>query len=203
MNGFTSSPYECRRCGCRGVRLVSERVRRVWVVGTTGSGKSRLARELAGAIGARCVELDAIYHQPGWTPLPADEFRRRVAEAVAGERWVIDGNYGEARELVLARADTVAWFDLPRWVVMRQLAGRTLRRMATRQELWNGNREQFRYLLSRDPEVNIMLWAWQRHKHVRERYRAMAEDPANRHVTFARVPSRRAAHELVDRARRS
>jgi hypothetical protein len=38
------------------------------------------------------VELDLIYHQPGWQPLPAEEFRRRVADTVnmsrSGERWI-------------------------------------------------------------------------------------------------------------------
>lgn len=203
VNGFTSSFHECMRCGPRGARLVSGSVRRVWVVGTTGSGKSWLARALATALGVRHVELDAIYHQPEWTPLPPEQFRLRVAEAVSGDRWVIDGNYQAAGELVLARADTVVWFDLPRRVVMRQLTRRTLRRMRTREVLWNGNREDFHFLFSRDPEVNILLWAWQRHEHYRQRYAALAADPAYAHITFARVPSRRAARELVDRVRRS
>ena len=53
------------------------------------------------------VELDGIFHQPGWAPLAADEFRRRVAEVTAGDAWVIDGNYSAVRPLVWARADTV------------------------------------------------------------------------------------------------
>ena len=53
-------------------------MRRVSVVGAPGSGKSTLAARLAGRLGATHVELDAIFHQPGWTALPADEFRRRV-----------------------------------------------------------------------------------------------------------------------------
>lgn len=52
------------------------------------------------------VELDAIYHQPGWQPLPAEEFTRRVAAVVTGEGWVIDGNYSVVRDLVWTRADT-------------------------------------------------------------------------------------------------
>lgn len=32
--------------------------------------------------------------------------------------------------------------------------------MVLRKQLWNGNRESIRYLLSADPEINVLLWAW-------------------------------------------
>ena len=32
----------------------------------------------------------------------------------AGERWVIEGNFGQVRDLVWSRADNVVWLDLPR-----------------------------------------------------------------------------------------
>jgi adenylate kinase family enzyme len=92
-------------------------VRRVSVVGNSGSGKTRLGRMLAERLGVPFVELDAIFHQAGWQPLPPEEFRARVEAAAAGDGWVIDGNYSTVRDLVWARADTVVWFDLPRLTV--------------------------------------------------------------------------------------
>ncbi|MCA1843265.1 MAG: (d)CMP kinase, partial [Actinobacteria bacterium] len=61
------------------------------VVGNSGSGKSTLAVALASRLGVPCLELDAVFHQPGWTELPVGEFRARVADAAAGHAWVIDG----------------------------------------------------------------------------------------------------------------
>jgi adenylate kinase family enzyme len=84
-------------------------VRRIAVVGTSGSGKTWLGREIARRLVVPFVELDSIYHQPGWQPLPAEEFRRRVADIVAGAGWVIDGNYSAVRDVVWTRADTVIW----------------------------------------------------------------------------------------------
>ena len=75
---------------------------RVSVVGTSGAGKSTLARSLAARLGASFLELDSVNHQADWVPLPTPEFRRRVASVVAGERWVIDGNYSKVRDLVWA-----------------------------------------------------------------------------------------------------
>src|ERR1017187_1525754 len=66
-------------------------VRRVSVIGNAGSGKSALARALAARLGVPHVELDGIYHQPGWIPLAGEEFVRRVGAAAAGDGWVIDG----------------------------------------------------------------------------------------------------------------
>ena len=57
---------------------------RVSVIGTSGSGKTTFAGELARRLGVRHVDLDAINWQPGWRDLSqhdGDEFRRRVADA--------------------------------------------------------------------------------------------------------------------------
>jgi adenylate kinase family enzyme len=70
-------------------------VQRVSVVGTSGSGKSILARELARALDVPVVELDALHWLPGWAERPDEEFAAAVAQAAAGERWVIDGNYSK------------------------------------------------------------------------------------------------------------
>ena len=55
-------------------------VQRVSVVGNSGSGKSTLAAALAGRLAVSRFELDSIYHQPGWNPLPAADFRARVSD---------------------------------------------------------------------------------------------------------------------------
>jgi len=164
-------------------------VQRVSVVGTSGVGKSTVSRELARRLGASWLELDSVYHQVGWTPLDTAEFRARVAAVAAGERWVIDGGYSAVRDLVWARADTVVWLDLPRRTVMRRITCRTLRRVAGRVELWNGNRERWRNLFTWDKNESIIAWAWQTYGSRRERYAALLTDPANAHLTFVRLTS--------------
>jgi adenylate kinase family enzyme len=172
-------------------------VLRVSVVGNSGSGKSTLAGALASRLGVPHIELDAIYHQPGWQPLPAAEFRARVDALTANGGWVVDGNYSAVRDLVWARADSVVWLDPPRRTVMRQIVLRTLRRMALRVDLWNGNRERWRNLLTRDPEESIIAWAWQRHAVYRARYLAASTDRAWRHLTFIRVGCREDRRRLL------
>jgi adenylate kinase family enzyme len=177
-------------------------MRRISVVGCSGSGKTTFARALAGALGVPHLELDSVFHQADWQPLPREEFRAIAGEFAACESWVVDGNYGSVRDLVWGRADTVIWLDPPRGRVMRQVVRRTLSRMARRTELWNGNREQWRNLLRADPELSIILWAWTRYGSYEERYGAAQHDPANAHLEFIRVRTRAESAELLDRARR-
>jgi adenylate kinase family enzyme len=167
------------------------------VVGNSGAGKSTVARELAARLNVPHVELDAIFHQPGWTPLPKDEFAARVAAAAGEEGWVIDGNYSVVRPLVWARADTVVWLDPPRRVVIRRIVWRTIRRAAIRAELWNGNRERWKNLFTWNAEESVIAWSWRKHRAYKERYGAAARDPANAHLEFIRITSRADRQQLL------
>ena len=179
----------------------SAAVRRVSVVGTSGAGKSTFASSLALVLGAAFLELDAEHHQAGWTPLPAAEFRALVAAAAAGERWVIDGNYGTVQDLVWARADTVVWLDLPRRTVMRRVIWRSVRRAAGRTELWNGNRERWQNFFSLDKEESVIAWAWQTHASNRARYEAAMADPLHSHLRFVRLRSPAAVRGFLREAK--
>jgi adenylate kinase family enzyme len=171
-------------------------VRQISVVGNSGSGKTTVARELAATLGVPHLELDSIFHQPGWQPLDETNFLQRVDEFTAAPGWVVDGNYSAVRELVWSRADTVVWLDLPRRRVMRRVIWRTLCRMATKAELWNGNREQWRNLLG-PPQDSIIMWAWTKHGAYRQGYLTAQADPANDHLRFVRVRSGRQLAELL------
>jgi adenylate kinase family enzyme len=133
--------------------------RRVVVYGPSGSGKSTLARALGERLGLPVIELDAVYHaRPGWQDLTKEEFRAAVAGVLAAHPggWVIEGNYAMVRDLILPRAETVAWLDLPFRVVYPRLAWRTISRSLRGEPLWNGNRETLRQtFFSRD---SMLLW---------------------------------------------
>jgi adenylate kinase family enzyme len=122
------------------------------------------------------------------------ELRERVGAAAAGDAWVIDGNYSASRDLVWARADTVIWLDLPLAVVMWQVVTRTIRRIARREQLWNGNRESLRTALGRD---SIILWAATTYGRRRHDYPTMlAERPPR--VTAIRLRSNRAKRRFLE-----
>ncbi|HEY1739408.1 MAG TPA: shikimate kinase [Acidimicrobiia bacterium] len=154
--------------------MTRHEVLRVSVIGCSGSGKSTLARALADRIGADFIELDSIFHQANWIPLPDNEFRDRVRARTAGERWVVDGNYGVVRPIVLERATTVVWLDYSRPRVMTRVIRRSVARGVTRRELWNGNKEDPREWIRADHPIR---WAWSQHGRKRIEYTARFAEP--------------------------
>src|SRR5919198_2399156 len=97
---------------------------RILILGRTGSGKTTLARELAAALGVPHVELDSLYFGPDFSTAPLSVLRERTSAAIAGDRWVTDGNKRAVRDLVWPRADTIVWLDYPVYVSLWRLAGR-------------------------------------------------------------------------------
>lgn len=81
------------------------------------------------------------------------------------------------------------WLDLPKRTVMRRVAWRTARRVIGRAELWNGNRESWRQVLTWDAEVSVISRAWHKHGEYRALFAAAAADPANGHLRFIRLTS--------------
>ncbi len=130
-------------------------MQRIVVVGTSGAGKTTLAREIARCKGVPHIEMDALHWQENWTATTADELRDLVMEAVAQPSWVLDGNYSMVRDEIWPRADTIVWLDYSFCVVFGRVLKRTLRRAIWREELWNGNRESWRMMFSRD---SILWW---------------------------------------------
>ena len=85
--------------------------KRIVVIGRTGSGKTTLARELAAALDVHHVELDSLFFGPDFSTVSLPVLQERTSAAVAGDRWVIDGNKSAVRDLVWPRADTLIWLD--------------------------------------------------------------------------------------------
>jgi hypothetical protein len=151
-------------------------MRRINVTGTSCSGKTTLARDLARRLDVPHIEFDALFWGPNWTPIPREVFRARLTDAMAADAWVADGGYSAVRDITWQRADTVVWLDYPMWTVLARWARRTLRRIRSREESWpgTGNRESLRNALRSDG----LLW-WILYTH-RRRHRTMAQSMRDR-----------------------
>jgi adenylate kinase family enzyme len=168
-------------------------MRRVAINGGSGSGKSTLARRLHEVLDLPYVEIDSLQHGPGWQPRPT--FLADVTRFVEGERWVIEYQYDAARPVILDRADTFVWLDLPTRQVMWQVLRRTLRRRWRNEDLGYGNREGplWRVLVERE---HIIRWAWHTRRWSAQRADGVRRDRPD--LPVVRLRSRSAVDAWVD-----
>ena len=171
---------------------------KICVMGCSGGGKTTFAALLAQSLELPHLELDSLYHQAGWNSLSTAEFRARVEKFTSHDEWVVDGNYiTEVGDITWGGADSIIWLDTPRLVATARVVRRTLGRVFLRKELWNGNREDWRQVLSRDPERSIVVWAWKMHDKYTDRYESAMTDPRWRHIRFVRLRTRREVRRFL------
>jgi adenylate kinase family enzyme len=174
---------------------------RVAVIGTSASGKTTFAARLAHRLGSVHVELDQLHWLPGWEMRPLDDFRELVRQVAAGERWVIDGNYGKVRDIIWPRATHIVWLNYPLHVVFWHALKRTLHRVVTKEELYSGNRETWRSMLfDRD---SIPWWVLRTFYRRRREYPQLFALPAHSHLEVIELPSPSESMEWLKEINRS
>lgn len=154
-----------------------------------------MATRIARVLDMPHIEFDALRHGPNWTETPDDVFREQLRLELQGDRWVGDGNYSIARDIVWSRATTLVWLDYPIRVVLWRLFWRTMRRGVLREELWHGNTERLRWhFLSRQ---SLFLWALKSHWRRRRTIPPALAHPDHAHLDLVRLRSPRAAHDWL------
>ena len=87
-------------------------MRRIMVIGGSGSGKSTVGLALGRALGLPVVHLDRIYWGPQWGKLPDADRQAAVARVLALPGYVLEGGSPATYAARLADCDTLVWLDL-------------------------------------------------------------------------------------------
>jgi len=128
-------------------------MRRVAIIGSSGSGKSMLARRLGDITGLPVVHIDTLFWLPGWVARGEAEFDEVLRQEVAKDRWIIDGNYSRTMPARLAAADTVIWLDFARRVCLwRAVKRRIIHHGKSRPDMSAGCAEKI--------DLEFLLWIW-------------------------------------------
>lgn len=173
-------------------------MKKIIVIGVTGSGKSTIAKKLSEKLNIPCIQLDFLFWKPNWEPASDEEFFEKIRNAIDNKpQWVLDGNYGRTNHLTWKDADTVIWIDLPFWLTFYQNFTRSLSRAFTQKELWEGtgNKESFFRMFSRD---SILLWLFKTYSSHSSRYLARISDPAYAHINFHHLRSRKEIKKFLN-----
>lgn len=174
-------------------------MKRINVIGTTGSGKSTFANRLADKLGYTCIHMDQLFWKPDWVESSDEEFIPKVKEVVSGETWILDGNYSRTNNIKWENADTVIWLDYSYPRTLIQLLKRTVNRVVTKEELWpgTGNRESFRKaFMSKD---SIFTWFFKCYRRNKVRYENLGRSFRQGHINFIRLRSPKEAEAFIER----
>jgi len=126
-------------------KLISE-ASRINVVGTSGSGKSTFAQQLADIKGCTYIEMDRLFWKPNWEESTDEEYLPKIDQATSKDRWILDGSYSRTRSITWPRTQVVIFLDLPFLQTLFRVTRRAIERSQSGTEIWpgTGNKETFR-----------------------------------------------------------
>ena len=170
-------------------------VQRINVIGTSGSGKSTVSRQIAKKLNLPYVELEALCWQSNWTELTDEKFFSKVKTALSGDGWVLDGTYSRTRHIKWERVQMVIYLDLPFHIVFYRVLHRTLMYIFQGQVLWAGNKETIlRAFFTAD---SIILWTLKTFSRNRKDYSIISQSSKYSHIKFVRLSSREEVQNFV------
>ena len=132
---------------------LSDLGRRIIVMGPTNAGKSTLAVAVAEKLDVPALHLDLLRHLPNtdWEQRPDDEFAALHDESIAGQEWVMEGNYTKLLPQRLARATGIIVVDDYLWRRYWRYFRRTLGR-APRAGTLEGGKDSIKW--------DMIHWLW-------------------------------------------
>jgi len=159
------------------------------VIGTTSSGKSTLAENLAEELGLDFIELDALNWGPNWTAAGDELLRERAEKATRSPGWVVAGNYCATRPVTWPRAEAIIWLDYSLWVIFWRLFWRIWKRVFFKEELWNGNRENLWTHLKLWSSESLFHWLFKTYWRRKREYPRLFALPEHEHLKIIHFKS--------------
>lgn len=125
-------------------------MKRIWILGPPGSGKTTLGRLLSEEKDIPFFELDSYYWEENWNKVDEEEFREKVLNIISNNpMWLIEGQYSNIKDIVLQKVDTIICLDVSIYTVLKRVIKRSTKRILTKERLWSNNVENISMVFGR------------------------------------------------------
>lgn len=104
-------------------------MKRIVILGSSGTGKTTLCRMLAGKLQMKPLHLDSVYWEKDWNNIDKQQFDLFMKNYLSkNKQWVIDGNYSNNKHFTyrLNLADTIIFLDFGRQVSLQGIHKRAM-----------------------------------------------------------------------------
>ncbi|OOQ92957.1 DNA topology modulation protein [Bacillus cereus] len=129
-------------------------MKKIILIGSGGSGKSTLVKQLGNKLKIQVYHLDALFWKPNWVGVPREEQRTVQNDLIKEEKWIIDGNYGGTMDIRINAADTIIFLDIHRTICVYRAFKRIVQyRNKTRPDMGAGCEERF--------DLQFFKWIWE------------------------------------------
>ena len=103
--------------------------KKIFIIGTTGSGKSVLSERLSKLSNIPRYDLDEIYYKQGFNEKEKSSTRKKkLLMILKREKWIIEGVYTSWTNEIFRKADLVIWLDLPSVILSWRIFKRYLKK---------------------------------------------------------------------------
>ena len=148
---------------------------RIVIIGCGGAGKSTLARQLGEKLDIPVVHLDKLFWRPGWVQVSKEEFDKLHREALAREKWIMDGNFDRTMAERITRSDTVIYLDFSRFACLMGVLKRVFTTYGkVRPDMSEGCPERI--------DWEFLKWVWDFNKNKREKNYRLLEQYGDKRI---------------------
>jgi adenylate kinase family enzyme len=157
-------------------------MKKVLILGCAGSGKSTFSKQLGQYKNIPVIHLDSLYWKSGWIASSEDEWDKTIEELLLRDSYIMDGNYSRTLNKRLVDADTVYFFDFPRFLcIYRVIKRRIMNHGTTREDMAEGCKENI--------DLEFLKWIWNFRKRSRSKIlKTLAEIDGEKKVYIFRKP---------------
>ena len=145
---------------------------RIIIIGCGGAGKSTLARKLGEVLNLPVVHLDKLFWKPNWVEKSNEEFDALLAQELAKDRWIMDGNFNRTMPERMKRCDTIIYLDFSRFACLMGVLKRIITTYGkVRPDMGEGCPERI--------DLDFLKWVWNFNKNKRESYYKLLNEAEN------------------------